>query len=139
MILQEGVNFFPENLGHARDEIDGAFLFDDRRDLRLLAKKMLRQGPVPRSNRSLDANPQGYRKRAIGQTLRVEDKLVRSSLRGLQTSKCTMKYLRGDTFFNKWSTPLIPFCQLPAMKSDDLPEAFCYGSNVRPVGGGLCM
>ena len=38
MILQEGVNCGPENFGHARDEIDGAFLFDDRRDLRLLAK-----------------------------------------------------------------------------------------------------
>ena len=51
-------------------------------------------------------------KRAFGQ--RVEDKLVLSSLRGLQTAKSTMKYLGGDTFFNKWSVPL-------------------------PVGGGLCM
>ena len=61
-------------------------------------------------------------KRAFGQ--RVEDKLVLSSLRGLQTAKSTMKFLGGDTFFNKWTTPLIPLSQLPVMKSDEYPKLF---------------
>ena len=56
-------------------------------------------------------------KRAFGQ--RVDDKLVLSSLRGLQTAKSTMKYLGGDTFFNKWSVPLVPLSSLPTMTSDD--------------------
>lgn len=56
-------------------------------------------------------------KRALGQ--RVEDKLVLSSLRGLQTAKSTMRYLGGDTFFNKWSVPLVPLSTLPTMTTDD--------------------
>lgn len=59
-------------------------------------------------------------KRAFGQ--RIKDKLVFSSLRGLEMAKSTMKYLGGDTLFKKWSMPLIPWSQLPVMKYNDYPK-----------------
>ena len=54
----------------------------------------------------------------------MKDKLVFRSLRGLETAKSTMKYLGGDTFFKKWSMPLIPWSQLPVTKYDDYPKLF---------------
>lgn len=61
-------------------------------------------------------------KRAFGQTM--QDELVLTSLRGLETAKSTMKYLGGDMFFKKWSMPLIPWSQLPVMKYDDYLKLF---------------
>jgi len=50
--------------------------------------------------------------------------MVLASPKGFLTATTTMKHLKGDTFFNRWSCPLIPLGSMPVTKQTEYDSMF---------------
>lgn len=77
----------------------------------------LRKQPIQVGTIELDTQECLQRVRTRGRKAfgnHIEDKLVLSSLRGLNTAVAgRMKYLNSDTFFNRWPVPVLAGAVLP--------------------------
>ena len=61
----------------------------------------------------------------------IEDKVVLASLKGLQAAVSgKMRYLNGDTFFNRWPAPVTPVAVLPRETELTAERLFDLGKEV---------
>lgn len=74
-------------------------------------------------------------KKAFGN--HVEEKLVLASEKGLANAICgPMKYLRGDTFFNKWPVPVSQISQMATCAQDIYDKMFA--DSILEEASGAC-